>query len=201
MIDYEKTLLMTPEPIWKAARRIPLDAVNRLFEQLGRIEASACMVNDHPYVGALCANHSFYYFMQGPEILKRLRALEALEHQELHRIFGMNHQHRKVAEVRPKIPQFRFPHMIYRSPYRHERAHFGTMVSQHNRPLASGPGWDYLLDPINIPLEISPDAQQMLARIDGRRDLPAVLGEHHGDVGTDEVALLIRLVLTGLVFL
>jgi anaerobic magnesium-protoporphyrin IX monomethyl ester cyclase len=199
-ISYAQTSLMTPEPLWKAARRIPLVAVERLFEQLGRLEAATCLSNDHPYVGALCANHSFLYFRQGPHILKRLRALENWEHQEVHRVFGMDHRHRPVAGIKPRIPRLRFPYLIYRSPYLHERAHFGTEI-RHRRPLAAGQGWDYLLDPINIPQSITPEAQRMLAAIDGQRDLAAVLGPEPLKEGAEEVFSLVRLVLSGLVSL
>ena len=199
LISYDQTLLMTPEPLWKAARRIHLGAVNRLFEQLGQLEAATCISNDQPYVGALCCNHSLLYFMQGPFILKRLRALENMEHQQTHRIFGMDHRHRPVAGIEPRIPRWRFPLTIYRSPYLHERAHFGTMGSRGRRDTVAGPGWDYLLDPINVPQQVDPEIQQILARIDGRRDLETVLEPALRDGNPDALLFLIRLVTTGLI--
>ena len=201
LISYDQTLLMTPEPLWKAARRIPLVAVNRLFEQLGRLEAVTCVINDYPYVGALCANHSFLYFRQGPHILKRLRSLENIEHQQVHRIFGMDHNHRPVAGIQPKTPRLRFPFTIYRSPYLHERAHFGTMGTKNRRPTIAGSGWDYLLDPINVPLQVGPEIQQILTRIDGQRDLQAVLEPALRDGSADVLLFLTRLVMTGLIVL
>jgi hypothetical protein len=201
LISYDQTSLMTPEPLWKAARRIPLGAVNRLFEQLGRLEASTCLINDHPYVGALCSNHSFLYFRQGPYILKRLRSLENMEHQQAHRIFGMDHRHRPVAGIEPKIPRLRFPVAIHRSPYLHERADFGTMGAGNRRIMVAGPGWDYLLDPINVPQHISPEIRQVLARIDGRRSLEAVLEPVLQDESQETLLFLIRLVMTGLIVL
>jgi hypothetical protein len=199
LISYNQALLMTPEPLWKAARRIPLLAVNRLYEQLGRLEAVTCVINDHPYVGALCANHSFLYFRQGPYILKRLRSLENIEHQQVHSIFGMDHNHRQVAGIQPKIPRLRFPFTIYRSPYLHERAHFGTMGAAGRRPTIAGPGWDYLLDPINVPQQVGPEIRQILTRIDGRRDLQAVLEPALRNGSEDVLPFLIRLVMTGLI--
>jgi radical SAM superfamily enzyme YgiQ (UPF0313 family) len=201
LISYDQTLLMTPEPLWKAARRIPLVAVNRLFEQLGRLEAGTCVINDHPYVGALGANHSLLYFRQGPYILKRLRSLENLEHQQVHRIFGMDQDHRPVAAILPKIPGLRFPFTIYRSPYLHERAHFGTQGVTDRSPAVAGSGWDYLLDPINVPQQVGPEIQQILTRIDGRRDLEEVLEPYLSNVSPDALLFLIRLVMTGLVVL
>ena len=201
VISYKQTRLMTPEPLWKAARRVSLAAVNRLFEQLGGIEATSFLINDHPYVGALCANHSLLYFGKGPYILKRLRALANIEHQKAHRAFGMDHNHQQVSARQPKIPQFRFPYLIYRSPYRHERTHFATAVSRHQRAVVAGPGWDYLLDPINIPLQVTRQAQQILAAIDGRRDLEAVLKHSHQDQDQTGAFFLINLVLNGLVTL
>lgn len=200
-ISYDQAPLMTPEPLWKASRRIPLGAVQRLFERLGRLESAACLSNDQPYVGALCANHSLLYFMQGPHILKRLRALENHEHEEMHRIFGLDHHHRQVAAVKPCVPRLRYPYLIYRSPYLHERAHFGSTISKNRRPLASGVGWDYLLDPINVPQKISPEARRMLSAIDGRRDLETIIGENREEEGGQDMFFLISLVLTGLVSL
>jgi hypothetical protein len=200
-ISYDQTLLLTPEPLWKAARRIPLGAVNRLFEQLGSLEAGTCVINDHPYVGALCANHSFLYFRQGPYILKRLRSLENIEHQQVHHIFGMDHNHRPVAGIQPKIPRLRFPFTIYRSPYFHERAHFGTMGVTGRRPAVAGSGWDYLLDPINVPQQVGAEIQQILMQIDGRRNLEEVLEPCLSSVSPDALLFLVRLVMTGLIVL
>ena len=201
LIRYDQTALMTPEPLWKASRRIGLSAVNRLFEQLGRLEAAHVVINDQPYVGALCANHSFLYFRQGPHILKRLRSLENIEHRRVHRIFGLDHRHRPVAAIEPKIPSLRFPFAIYRSPYLHERAHFGAMGVQGRRPTAAGPGYDYLLDPINIPQQVGPEVHSVLAGIDGRRDLPAILEPLLRDGSSDIMPLLVRLATTGLIIL
>ena len=201
LIRYDQTALMTPEPLWKASRRIGLSAVNRLFEQLGRLEASHVVINDQPYVGALCANHSFLYFRQGPYILKRLRSLDNIEHRRVHRIFGLDHRHRPVAAIEAKIPRLRFPFAIYHSPYQHERAHFGTRGVQGRRPTAAGPGYDYLLDPINIPQPVGPEIHSVLAGIDGRRDLPAVLGPLLQDGSSDIMPLLVRLAATGLIIL
>jgi radical SAM superfamily enzyme YgiQ (UPF0313 family) len=199
LISYDQTRLMTPEPLWKAVRRIPLGAVNRLFEQLGRLEAATCMINDHPYAGALCANHSFLYFRQGPFILKRLRSLENIEHRKTHRIFGMDQNHRPVAGIEHKIPRMRFPYMIYHSPYLHERTHFGTMGAQDRRPTVAGSGWDYLLDPINVPQLVGPEIEQVLARIDGQRDLTVVIEPVLEEISADVLQFLIRLVTTGLI--
>jgi anaerobic magnesium-protoporphyrin IX monomethyl ester cyclase len=201
LISYNQTLLMTPEPLWKAARRIPLGAINRLFEQLGRLEAATFLSNDQPYVGALCSNHSFLYFEQGPYILKRLRSLENMEHQQAHRIFGMDHHHQPVAKPESKIPRLRFPFSIYRSPYFHERSHFGTMGGAGRHTIPAGPGYDYLLDPINVPQHVTPEIRQILARIDGRRDLNDVVEPAMGDGSADVLLFLIRLVMTGLIVL
>lgn len=201
LISYNKALLMTPEPQWKAARRIPLAAVNRLFEQLGRLEATTCLINDHPYVGALSANHSLLYFRQGPYTLKRLRSLENIEHQQVYRTFGMDQNQGPVARIQPKIPRLRFPFTIYRSPYLHERAHFGTMNVAGRRPVVAGSGRNYLLDPINIPQQVGPEIQQILTQIDGRRNLEEVLELCLPNVSPDALLFLIRLVMADLIVL
>lgn len=201
LISYDHNPLLTPEPLWKAASRIHLGAVNRLFDALRQLENATCTGNDEPYVGAISSYHSFLYFKQGPDAIKRLRARESHEHQALHETFGMNHHHQPAGDVKPKIPRVRLPHTIYRSPYRHERSHFATSGPRDPRPLAAGPGWDFLLDPINVPREISPDEQQLLNRIDGQRDLASILG-HAGPEATEKLRLfLIGLVSNGVVSL
>jgi len=152
-------------------------------------------------VGALCANHSLLYFRQGPFILKRLRSLENIEHQRVHRIFGLDHHHQAVSGIEPSIPRLRFPFAIYRSPYLHERAHFGTLNIEGRRSTEAGTGYDYLLDPINVPQPVSPEIQQILDRIDGRRDLAAVLGPFLQDGSADILPSVIRLVTSGLIHL
>ncbi len=74
-ISYEDNPLRAPEPVWKSDRRMSIEAVNRLYERLGRLE-EVYELNEYPYVGALSTNHSFLYFEKGPDILKRLKQEE-----------------------------------------------------------------------------------------------------------------------------
>jgi hypothetical protein len=201
LISYQRNPLMTPEPMWKAARRIGLGAVKRLLEQLDRLEAFTCLSNDKPYAGAINTNHSFLYFTQGSDIFKRIRIHENDTHRELHRTFGIDHRHRPVGRVKKSIPSFHLPHLIYRSPYRHERNHFGMSDQQDRRPLKAGPGWDYLLDPINLPQNVGFEEQQLLCSIDGQQDIDAILAPYN-DTESEKLKLfLVRLVLTGVVTL
>lgn len=201
LISYDHNPLLTPEPLWKAANRIHLGAVNRLFDALRPLENATCTGNDEPYVGAISSYHSFLYFKQGPDAIKRLRVRESYEHQALHETFGMDHHHQPAGDVKPKIPHQRLPFTIYRSPYRHERSHFATSGPRDPRPLAAGPGWDFLLDPINVPLEISPEEQQLLNNIDGTRDLASILGNASPEASGKLRLFLISLVSNGVVSL
>ena len=63
----------------------------------------------------------------------------------------------------------------------------------------AGPGWDYLLGPINVPQEIEPEIQKILARIDGQRDLPTLLEPVLEEISADVLLFLIQLVTTGLI--
>ena len=198
-ISYRQNPMMTPEPIWNAAGRIPQGALNMLYELLGRIEQAGYVVNADPYVGAFCSNHSLLYFRLGPDILKRLHGMANQEHQELHQTFGIDRSHRATGELIARIPRPVLPYVIYRSPYHHERSHFGSPVSPRQPPLAAGEGWDYLLDPINVPLQVSHDEVRLLENIDGLRDLSTILDEVCEKDGDDLKFFLIRLVSNGLV--
>jgi radical SAM superfamily enzyme YgiQ (UPF0313 family) len=71
-ISYANNPLRTPEPVWTSDTRMTVEAVQRLYQRLGRLE-NIYAINDYPYVGGLSTNHSFLYFRLGPDILKRLR--------------------------------------------------------------------------------------------------------------------------------
>jgi anaerobic magnesium-protoporphyrin IX monomethyl ester cyclase len=201
LISYQHNPLMTPEPIWKSSRRIGLSAVSRLLERLDRLETATCLSNDKPYAGAINTNHSFLYFKQGPDIFKRIRNHEDIDHRRLHLTFGIDDRHRPVGEVQKGVPYFCSPHIIYRSPYLHERRHFGTSGPQDSRPLTAGHGWDYLLDPINVPLNIDWEEQQLLNAIDGQHDIETILAPFDAAEADKLRMFLVRLVLSGVVAL
>lgn len=71
-ISYVNNPMRTPEPVWTSDSRMPVEAVQRLYQRLGRLE-NIYAINEYPYVGGLSTNHSFLYFCLGPDILKRLR--------------------------------------------------------------------------------------------------------------------------------
>ena len=150
-ITYRKNLLMTPEPLWKAQRRIPLAALDRIYNLMNMLE-SGYVMNDTPYVGSLCSNHSMLYFKLSPDALKNLRMMEDLKHQEFHKTFGIDSNHRVSGEIAPKIPRLVHPYEVFRSPYRIERHHFGETDAPGQQSLKAGAAWDLLLYPINIPL-------------------------------------------------
>ena len=201
LISYRHNPLMTPEPMWKASHRIGLEAVNRLLEKLAQLEAVTCLGNDKPYAGAINTNHSFLYFKQGPDVFKRIRSRENDEHRELHQTFGIDHLHRPVGSVKSSIPAFRLPHIVYRSPYLHERYHFGTSGQRDSRPLTAGRGGDYLLDLINVPQRVGPEEKQVLNAIDGQRDIETILNQFDAAESEKLKMFLVRLVLSGLVTL
>jgi hypothetical protein len=201
LISYRHNPLMTPEPLWKAARRIGLGAVERLLEQLDRLEALICLGNDKPYTGAIDTNHSFLYFTQGSDIFRRIRTHENDMHRKLHRTFGIDHGHRPVGRVEKSVPRFRLPHLIYRSPYLHERYHFGTSGRSDPRPLTAGPGWDYLLDPINVPQNVGFEEQQVLSSIDGQQAIDTILAQFGVAEAQKLRMFLVRLALTGVITL
>jgi anaerobic magnesium-protoporphyrin IX monomethyl ester cyclase len=201
LISYHPNALMTPEPLWKSSQRIGLGAVNRLLAQLDQLESVACLSNDKPYAGAINTNHSFLYFKQGPDILKRIRTRENNEHRSLHQTFGMDHQHRPVGEVKSSIPSFRLPYIIYRSPYLHQRNHFGSADRQDPRPLTAGPGLDYLLDPINLPQSVGAQEQELLNAVNGQHDIETILAPFDAADAEKMKLFLSRLVSSGVLTL
>jgi hypothetical protein len=106
-----------------------------------------------------------------------------------------------VGRVENSVPSYRLPHLIYRSPYLHERYHFGTSGQPDPRPLPAGPGWDYLLDPINVPQNVGFEEQQVLSSIDGQQAIDTILAQFGVAEAQKLRMFLVRLALTGVIAL
>ncbi|MFH1118019.1 MAG: radical SAM protein, partial [Pseudomonadota bacterium] len=119
-ISYSGNHLMTPMPVWTSDTRIPAGAVNRLYARLERLE-DRYAVNEYPYVGALCTNHGFLYFQQGPGILKDLKREEQRSEQRL--IDGLQAADEQTRKKKLKSMSARpvFSMELFRSPYPLER--------------------------------------------------------------------------------
>ncbi|MBC8420046.1 MAG: radical SAM protein [Desulfobacterales bacterium] len=173
-ISYDGNPMMAPEPIWRSEIRMSTRAVSRLYNRLSQLE-DIYAINDYPYVGALSTNHSFLYFEQGPDILKRLRMDEKKRHLELHRILGIDHKHKHTKQIKSVVPRIAFPFVIYRSPFPFQQMQIDPQSPPNQHQVFQGAGWDYLVDPINMPVRIGEYECKLLGRIDGKRKLKSIL--------------------------
>jgi radical SAM superfamily enzyme YgiQ (UPF0313 family) len=173
-ISYHGNPMMAPEPVWRSDIRMSFGAVNRLYERLSKLE-DIYALNEYPYIGALSTNHSFLYFEQGPDILKRLRMEEKKRHHELHRILGITRNHRVTKKIKTVVPRITFPFIIYRSPFPVEQIQMDPVEPANQPQLFSGDGGDYLIDPINMPIRIVESDRKLLQRINGKRNLKSIL--------------------------
>ncbi len=192
-VGFENNPLKTPEPVWRSDRRLSPDAVHRLYDRLSRLE-SVYAINEYPYVGALSTNHGFLYFRKfGPDALKKLRTQEtgraAAVHEKLRSAGGKKDagarkkiKPRPVASFavfQPGLPAAEALHAY--DPLQRGRA------SQGGRPLC-------LMTPTHFPIPVSEVEARFLSRVDGRRNLKAVLSKFHPGVHDDLLQFLALLV-------
>lgn len=197
-ISYDGNPMMAPEPVWRSDIRMSFGAVNRLYERLSKLE-DIYAINEYPYVGALSTNHGFLYFVQGPDILKRLRMKEKKRHLELHRILGMKRNHRVTKKIKSVVPRIALPFIVYRSPFAFEQIQMDPEVPPNQPRLFSGDGGDYLIDPINMPVRIGEPERKLLRRIDGKRKLKSILVKIQGTPSENLIYFLMYLIRGGLV--
>jgi len=169
-----------------------------LYERLSRLE-NAFAINEYPYVGGLSTNHGFLYFRLGPDILKKLRDEENRQHQKRHEILGMDRQHQKTKTIQSVIPTFAFPYTVYRSPYPVELVPMEPETPAGNLQRFNGPQRDYLIDPINVPIQIGQLEIGLLNRINGRRNMKSVLKNITADTQKRALYFLMYLLASGLV--
>lgn len=196
-ISYDGNPMMAPEPVWRSDTRMPFGAVNRLYERLSKLE-DIYALNEYPYIGALSTNHSFLYFQQGPDILKRIRMEEKKRHIELHRILGMTRNHGVTKKIKSVVPRLALPFIIYRSPFPFEQIQMDPQSPANHPQLFAGDGGDYLINPINIPIRIGESERKLLQRIDSKRNLKSILAKIHGASYENLIYFLMYLIRSGL---
>lgn len=197
-ISYDGNPMITPEPIWRSDIRMPFGAVNRLYERLSKLE-DIYVLNEYPYIGALSTNHSFLYFQQGPDILKRLQMEEKKRHLKLHRILGITRNHRVTKKIKTVVPRIALPFIIYRSPFPLEQIQMDSQAPANQPQLLSGDGDEYLIDPVNMPIRIGESERELLRRIDGKRNLKSILTKIQKTPSERLIYLLMHLIRGGLV--
>jgi radical SAM superfamily enzyme YgiQ (UPF0313 family) len=169
-ISYDRNPLKTPEPVWWSDSRMSMESVNRLYARLNHLE-EIYAINEYPYVGGLSTNHGFLYFTQGPDILKRLRRDERAVLERLYSELGMNGSPPAAKNLRNLVPRRVLPSGTYGSRYLLQRF-----------PMETGAAPDaentYLLLPASCqqaPVAVGRRETALLNRMDGRRNLKAVL--------------------------
>jgi radical SAM superfamily enzyme YgiQ (UPF0313 family) len=175
-ISYDRNPLKTPEPVWWSDSRMSMESVNRLYARLNHLE-EIYAIGEYPYVGGLSTNHGFLYFTLGPDILKRLRRQEGEALERRYRELGMDGP--PVAKsLRNLVPRRALPFGIYRSRYMLQRFPMETGAMQDAVEQSPGEEYTYLLLPASCqqaPVLVGRRETSLLNRIDGRRDLKAVL--------------------------
>ncbi|MDR3554313.1 MAG: radical SAM protein [Syntrophobacteraceae bacterium] len=171
-ISLEQNPLRTPEPVWRSESRMSARSVNYLYERLSSLEDEYA-INDYPYVGALSTNHGFLYFRLGPDVLKRLRQEEKKRLGRLGAILG-NSLQAGTAKFKLLVPRRNLPCTVYSSPFPVEE---GRADQLEREWAASATMRDYLVDPVNMPIPVSPGQLKLLRRVDGHRNIKAILAK------------------------
>jgi anaerobic magnesium-protoporphyrin IX monomethyl ester cyclase len=176
-ISYERNPLKTPEPVWWSDSRMSMESVNRLYARLNHLE-EIYAIDEYPYVGGLSTNHGFLYFTQGPDILKRLRRDERAVLGQHYRELGMDGSPPAAKSLRALVPRTVLPFGIHRSRYLLQRFPMEEGAMPGGSQQAPGNDNTYLLLPASsqqAPVLVGRREIALLNRIDGRRDLKAVL--------------------------
>jgi anaerobic magnesium-protoporphyrin IX monomethyl ester cyclase len=197
-ISYEGNLLMAPQPIWGADRRISGAAVNRLYHRLSHLE-EVFAINDYPYVGALSTNHSFLYFETGPDVLKRLKREERERILKLVQWSRLPEKHAKAKKLKSLTPRFVAPLLVYHSPFPVDRINKEVESNPSKLRSFSGTGWNYVVGPPDVVMPLRDLEKQFLDSIDGTKNLQSLFGKYE-EAGVERlVALLLRLASLGLI--
>jgi anaerobic magnesium-protoporphyrin IX monomethyl ester cyclase len=171
-IRYDHNPLQTPEPVWFSETRMSPASVNRLYARLNNLEAIYA-IDEYPYVGGLSTNHGFLYYTRGPDILKRLRQEEQAAAAHTERLLGMDGSPVSAKSLRKITPRLVVPFVVQRSRFALQR------LSVEDGPaLVPATQGDFLLLPDccqPVPVMMGPGEIGLLRRIDGRRNLSAVL--------------------------
>jgi anaerobic magnesium-protoporphyrin IX monomethyl ester cyclase len=199
-ISYEGNALMAPQPVWRSGTRISSPIVNKLYHRLSHLE-EVFAINDYPYVGALCTNHSFLYFEKGPDILKRLRSEERQNYLKLLRAFATGDRNVRAKKLKDLVPRFAFPSGVYSSPFSAQQISADANVPNKAPGLCQEKGSDFLVSLGKDPLRLGAMERTMLDHIDGKTNLKSILNSRDLPRPDMAVSFLARLVLQGLVSL
>ena len=175
-VTYENNPMMAPEPVWRSDIRMSARAVNNLYDRLSELEKTY-RIDDYPFVGGLSTNHSFLYFRLGPDILKRLQSEMNQRQLRLHRSLSIDDAGLQAKKFKSIVPKLSLPYTVYQSSFPIEQisAHGGAAPGNH--PVWPTVKRDYLVDPINMPVALSPVLSKFLHRVDGHRNLKAIVAK------------------------
>lgn len=175
-ISYVNNVLMAPMPVWMSNSRIPPQAVRHLYHKLGHLE-EVYAINEYPYVGALSTNHSFLYFLNGPDILKRLRGRERKPIDNLESILMPGDPKTKKKKLDSLVPRLPLDSAIFTSAFPLEQIQppRGKPPARLNR--FPGIPEDYLLSPSGIVIRLGEGELKVLEGINGKRSLKSILAK------------------------
>ncbi len=197
-LSYEGNALMAPQPVWTSRTRISAAGVNRLYHRLSHLEDTFA-INDYPYVGALCTNHSFLYFEKGPDVLKRLRREEKQPYVKLLGALAVQESQAQAKKLKALVPRFAFPSVVCASPFPIEQIPEDEgPVSTDSRVYAEF-GGDYFASLGKRPIRIGPFERKLLENLDGKKNLKAIFSTFQAAGREKAVSFFVRLVFEGLI--
>jgi len=197
-ISYRGNTLLAPMPVWGSENRISPAAVNSLYHRVGHLEEFYA-INEYPYVGALSTNHSFLYFETGPDVLKRVRKEELERNFKLLHILGIKDAHVRAKKLKSLAPRFVLPLVVYHSPFPVDQMNLNEQSNPNHLSLLSNGGWDCVVGPSDMVIQLVEVERRFLEAIDGRKNLRYLISKHE-EAGLERLArLLLRLTSEGLI--
>ncbi len=197
-INYDGNALMAPQPVWTSNTRISAAGVSRLYHRLSHLEDTFA-INDYPYVGALCTNHSFLYFEKGPGILKRLRDEEKQHYVKLLGVLAIHDGQTQTKKLKALVPRFAFPSVVCSSPFPIEQIPVDEGNLTTSSRVYAGFGGDYLAPLGRQPIRIGLWERKLLEHLDGRKNLKAILSTVQPAGREKAVSFFAKLVREGLI--
>ncbi len=198
-ISYDNNPMLTPEPMWHSDKRMSSKSVDYLYNRLNRLE-NLYAIHENPFVGSLSTNHSFLYFRKGPGILKQLRDEDQKQQMKLQELFDITLNQGKTKKFKDYIlSKTAAPYAVVSSAYPIERIEMDPAVPPKYPQLQAGSEKKYLVDALNLPIQVGKIETRILNRINGKRNLKSVLSNVKVSSPNKLIHFLTRLAVQGVI--
>lgn len=173
-ISYENNVLMAPLPVWRSDSRISPGVVRHLYHELGHLE-EVYAINEYPYVGALSTNHSFLYFLSGPDVLKRLRSQEKKRVFDVAQILRMDDHKARKKRLNSIVPRAALDGALYTSPFLIDQIQSRPRPPVERLNRFPGQPEEYLVFGSGVTVRLGNLEAELFKGIDGKRSLKSIL--------------------------